>query len=137
MAASLAVLLLFVVPSLLDGNNPMLVAMVGATVITALTLYISHGLSRITHGAILGIAAALLLTAVLALLATELARFSGFASEESGLLTLFEGIDVAGLLLAGIVLGAAGALDDVAVTQASSVRELAEADPGSDQHDLY
>jgi uncharacterized membrane protein len=137
MAASLAVLLLFVVPSLLDGNNPMLVAIVGATIITALTLYISHGLSRITHVAILGIAGALLLTAVLALLATELARFSGFASEESGLLTLFEGIDVAGLLLAGIVLGAAGALDDVAVTQAASVWELAAADPASDRHDLF
>ena len=137
MAASLAVILLFVVPSLVEGNSPILVAMVGATTIAAITLYISHGFTRISHVAILGITAALLLTALLAWAGTELARFSGFTSEESGLLTLFEGIDVAGLLLAGIVLGTAGALDDVAVTQAASVWELAAVDPGSERRTLF
>jgi uncharacterized membrane protein len=137
MAASLAVILLFVVPSLVEGNSPILVAMVGATAIAAVTLYISHGFTRISHVAILGITGALLLTAALAWAGTELARFSGFTSEESGLLTLFEGIDVAGLLLAGIVLGTAGALDDVAVTQAASVWELAAADPGSERRTWF
>lgn len=137
MAASLGVLLLFVVPSLLEGNSPVLVAVVGATAVTAVTLYISHGPSRITHVAIIGIAGALLLTALLAWLATGLAQFSGFTTEESGLLTLFEGIDVSGLLLAGIVLGTAGALDDVAVTQATAVVELAALDPGRDRPALF
>ncbi len=98
-----------------------MVAMIGATAIAAITLYISHGVSRMTHVGILGIAGALLLTAVLAWAGTELAQFSGFATEESGLLTLFEGIDV----------------DDVAVTQAASVWELAAADPGSDRRTLF
>lgn len=134
---SLAVLLLFVVPALLEGGSPMLIAMVGATAIAILTLYLSHGFAPMTHVALLGIVGALLVTGMLAYIATELAYFSGFATEESTFLTLFEGIDVAGLLLAGIVLGTAGALDDVAVTQAAAVWELAAADPGSDRSMLF
>jgi uncharacterized membrane protein len=137
MAASLGVLLLFVVPSILEGNSPVLVAMVGATAIAAVTLYISHGFTRIANVAILGIVAALLLVAALATVTTELAMFSGFATEESGLLILFEGIDVGGLILAGIVLGTAGALDDVAVTQAAAVWELAALDRRSDASTLF
>lgn len=135
--SSLGVLLLFVVPSLLEGGSPIVIAVVGATAIAVLTLYASHGFTRMTHVALLGIVGALLITAVLALVATELAHFSGFASEESTFLTLFDGIDVAGLLLAGIVLGTAGALDDVAVTQAAAVWELAAADPGGDRGTLF
>ena len=135
--ASLGILLLFILPAILDGRSPVLVAIVGATAISIVTLYLAHGFTRMTNVALLGIFTALVLTALLAAVGVELARFSGFASEESTLLTLFEGIDVRGLLLAGIVLGTAGALDDVAITQASAVWELAEADPGSDRQSLF
>ena len=69
-------------------------------------------------------------------LVVTLARFSGFAGEESLYLTLVGDIDVAGLLLAGIVLGALGALDDVTVTQASAVWEIRRANPGLSTREL-
>ncbi len=137
LAASIGILLLFVLPAILDGRPPVLVAVVGAGAIAVVALYLAHGISPMTHSALLGMVAALVLTAGLSAVAVELAHFSGFASEESTLLTLFEGIDVRGLLLAGIVLGTAGALDDVTVTQASAVWALAAADPGSDSGRLY
>lgn len=129
LTASLGVLLLFVLPAILDGRSPVLVAVVGAAAIAFVTLYLAHGFTRMTTVALVGMVAALVLTALLSAGAVELAQFSGFSTEESTLLSVFEGIDVAGILLAGIVLGAAGALDDVTVTQASAVWELADADP--------
>jgi uncharacterized membrane protein len=69
------------------------------------------------------------LTTLLSAVTVALADITGFATEESTLLTLFDGIDVRGLVLAGMVLGAAGALDDVTVTQSSAVWQLRAARP--------
>jgi uncharacterized membrane protein len=137
LAASLGILLLFVLPAVLDGRSPVLVAVVGASAIGFVTLYLAHGFTRMTTVALLGMIGALVLTALLSAATVELAQFSGFATEESTLLSLFEGIDVAGILLAGIVLGTAGALDDVTVTQASAVWALRGADPDQDPATLF
>jgi uncharacterized membrane protein len=129
LAASVIVLLQFVLPAILDGRSPVLVAVFGAAAIAYLALYLAHGFTRMTTVALLGTLAALALTALLSTVVVEAARFTGFATEESTLLTLFDRIDVRGLLLAGIVLGAVGAIDDVTVTQASAVWELRAANP--------
>jgi len=136
LVASLGIILLFVLPAILDGRSPVWVAAVGASAIAYVALYMAHGFGEKTTVALLGTIGALILTAVLSSLVVAVAELSGFASEESGLLTLFEGIDVRGLVLAGIVLGAAGALDDVTVTQASAIWELSAADPGLEVRDL-
>lgn len=137
LTVSIGILLLFVLPAILDGRSPVLVAILGATAIAVVSLYLAHGFTRMTNVALIGMVVSLVLTAVLSALAVELAHFSGFTSEESTLLTLFDGIDVRGLLLAGIVLGTAGALDDVTVTQASAVWQLSAASPESDRHTLF
>ncbi len=137
LAASVVVLLLFVLPAILDGRSPVLVAVFGAAAIAYLALYLAHGFSRMTTVALLGTLAALTLTAVLSAIAVGAAEFTGLVTEESSLLTLFDEIDVRGLLLAGIVLGSAGAIDDVTVTQASAVWELKGADPSMSPVDLF
>lgn len=129
LAASVIVLLVFILPAILDGRSPVLVAVFGAAAIAYLALYLAHGFTRMTTVALLGTLAALALTAVLSSIVVAVAEFTGLATEESSLLTLFEGVDVRGLILAGIVLGAAGAIDDVTVTQASAVWELKAANP--------
>ncbi|HSF86310.1 MAG TPA: YibE/F family protein [Acidimicrobiia bacterium] len=137
LTASLGVLLLFVLPAILDGRSPVLVAVVGAAAIAYVTLYLAHGFTRMTTVALIGMVSALVLTAVLSAVTVELARFSGFATEESTLLSIFEGIDVGGILLAGIVLGTAGALDDVTVTQASAVWTIRATDPSQDRPTIF
>jgi len=125
---SLIVVVVWLIPSLLDGNPPAWVALVGASAIAYLALYISHGFTRTSTVALLGTLGALSLTTLLSTITVQLGNFTGFTSEESTLLLLLDGIDVRGLLLAGIVIGAAGALDDVTVTQASAVGQLRRAD---------
>jgi uncharacterized membrane protein len=130
LVASLGVLFWFVLPGILDGKPPLAVAAVGAALIAYLALYVAHGFRPLTTVALIGTLAALALTAGLSALVVEAAQLSGFASEEASYLTLFsEELDFRGLILAGIVLGAMGALDDVTVTQASAVWELRAADP--------
>ena len=106
--------------------------------IAYLALYVAHGFNTMTTIALLGTVASLLLTAVLAVVVVDAAVFSGFASEEAGFLQLGAAqIDVRGLVLAGIVIGALGAIDDMTVTQASAVWELHVANPDYGTSNLY
>ena len=131
LAASVVVLLGFVLPAIIDGRSPIWVAVTGAAVISFLALYMAHGLGPMTTVALLGTLCSLALTAVLAVVFMAIADFTGFASEEAVFLQAAGGaIDLNGLTLAGVVIGALGALDDMTVTQASAVWELRAADPG-------
>ncbi|MEN8040130.1 MAG: YibE/F family protein [Actinomycetota bacterium] len=133
---TLVVVLYWLIPSLLSGHRPGPVALVGASAVAYVALYVSHGLSRTTTIALLGTVGALTLTTLLSALSVRIAQFTGFASEESMLLVLLDGIDVQGLLLAGIVIGAAGALDDITVTQSSAIAQLRSAAPDISTHEL-
>lgn len=132
------VLLAFAFPSILDGNDPIAVALVAAVLIAVAALYLTHGVTDMTTVALLGTFAALAVTAGLGALFTDLAHFTGFASEDAYYLQ-FAGaqIDIRGLILAGIVVGSLGVLDDVTVTQASAVWQLHEANPGYSVGRLY
>ena len=138
LGASLFVILQFVVPSMLAGHSPPLVAIVGASAIAFLALYLANGVRTMTTVALLATLAALAITVALATVFTELAHFSGAVDEESLLLKFgATTIDLEGLLLAGMVLGALGALDDVTVTQAAAVGELRAANPRATRRELY
>ncbi len=134
---SVTILLLFVLPAILDGRSPVLVAVFGSAAIAFVALYLAHGFNRMTTVAVIGTMSALTITALLSTLFVGLSAFTGLVSEESSLLTLFEGVDVRGLLLAGIVLGAAGAIDDVTVTQASAVWQLRAANRDLSASELF
>ena len=108
------------------------VALVGAMAIMLASLYLSHGVGRKTTAAVVGTALALGLTGALTAGFVELAALTGLASEDA-LNASFQvgGISLQGLLLAGIILGGLGVLDDVTVSQASLVFELRRADPAA------
>jgi uncharacterized membrane protein len=137
LGATLVVVLAWLLPAILDGRNTVFVAIVGASAIAYLALYMSHGFNLMTTVALLGTISALAITTALSWVTVEAARFTGFATEESTLLVLFDGVDIGGLVLAGMVLGAAGALDDVTVTQASSVWQLKSISPAALKSDLF
>ena len=138
LAASVGVLLMFVLPAILDGRSPVVVSIAGASAIAVLAIYLAHGVSPMATVALLGTLASLALTAGLAALFTELARFTGFATEEATLVNLADArIDLVGLTLGGMVIGALGAIDDMTVTQASAVGELHAANPSLDARTLY
>jgi uncharacterized membrane protein len=135
---SVVILIVFVLPALLDGQPPLAVAVVGASAIMIVTQYLSHGVSLRTSVALLGTLISLSLTGLLGLLFTTVGRFTGLAGDsERYLATLGASIDLRGLLLAGLVIGALGVLDDVTVTQTAAVWELADADPTASRRTLF
>lgn len=138
LAVSIGILLVFVLPAILDGAPPVLVASVGAGAIAFVVIYLAHGFTDRTTVALIGTLTGVGVTLTLSLIWQPLARLAGLGSEGSYVITaLGADIDLAGLLLAGIVIGALGAIDDVAVTQASAVWELREADPQLEAHGLF
>jgi uncharacterized membrane protein len=101
------------------------VALVGASVIMFVALYITHGFTVRTSVAVLGTLSSLLLTGLLAAMFTGWAVITGLASEEANFLGSTQAqLDLRGLFLAGVVIGALGVLDDVTVTQTAAVWEL-------------
>ena len=131
MAVTLAVLIIFMAPSVLDGNEPVLVAVVAASTIAFVNLYLTHGLNPITTVALAGTLSSLGLTLGLSWAFFELSRFTGLATEEALILPIISGgLDVGALILGGAVIGTLGALDDVTVTQAALVSELQYRNPG-------
>ncbi len=137
MTTTVAVLVGFVAPSVLDGNDPVLVALVAATVIAFVSLFLTHGFTPTTAVALAGTLSALALTFVLSWVFYDMARFSGFASDDSLVLSvLAQDIRISSLLLGGAVIGALGALDDVTVTQVSTVAELRRSNPAMSAAEL-
>ncbi|GIU84549.1 MAG: membrane protein [Acidimicrobiales bacterium] len=130
LGVSLGVLVWFVLPAIIDGRSPVLVAVAGSAVIAYVTLYLAHGFGPMTTVALLGTLASLFLTLVLGVFFVDRAAFSGLSSEDSFYLQVGGAeIDFKGLILAGVVIGALGAIDDMTVTQASAVWQLHAANP--------
>jgi uncharacterized membrane protein len=125
-----AVLAAFVLPAILAGRDPLAVAVVGSCAIMFAALYLTHGVTARTSAALLGTLASLLLIGLLGTAFAAATRLTG-ADEDTANLAAALGapVDGRGLVLAGLVIGALGALDDVTVTQASAVWELRAADP--------
>lgn len=136
-AVSLAVVALFIVPAILAGSPPPLVAVIGGMAVVLTNLYLAHGFHPKTTAAVLGTAAALAVTAVLGLTFVEQTQLTGFSSEEALLAqTSIQGLDLQGLVLAGLIVGALGVLDDVTITQAATVFELRDSNPILDAREL-
>jgi uncharacterized membrane protein len=103
-----------------------------------LALYLTHGVNHRTNVAFLGTMASLALTALLAAIFVAATHLTGLVDETVSFLQLGSAeIDVTGLLLAGIVIGALGVIDDVTVTQVSAVWELHATDPDASARQLY
>ncbi len=138
LAMSLVVIVVFALPALLDGSNSIAVALVTAGAIAFVALFLAHGRGLATAAALLSTFASLALTGLLAWIFLTASKFTGFGDESVGFLdALGTQIDPRGLLLAGVVIGSLGVLDDVTVTQVSAVWELKRAAPDAGFGELY
>jgi len=135
---SFVVLILFVLPAILAGESPLLVAVVGAGLIMFVVLYLTHGLSARTSTAVLGTLVSLAIIGGLGAAFSAFSKLTGLDDDTANLVAVLgHGIDTRGLLLAGALIGALGVLDDVTVTQTSSVWELRRANPSLSRRELY
>ncbi|NBO78793.1 MAG: YibE/F family protein [Actinobacteria bacterium] len=131
------VLLTFLLPSLLEGKDPLTIAVISSSGLVLFLLYIAHGISIRTSVAVLGTLFGIILTAILSLIVISFGNFSGISSDDDFLLSGVTSIRLDGLLLAGIIFASVGVLNDVTVTQASSVWEIKNSNPKLSIFDLF
>lgn len=131
MAMSLLIIMLFIVPQIINGADPLFISIIGSVVIMIITLYLAHGFSQKTTLALIATCLSLFLTGLLATFFVHITGLSGLGTEDSySLLQGFgNGINLKGLLLGGIIIGTLGVLDDTTTTQSATIHELAEANP--------
>ncbi len=138
LAAGLAVLAAFVVPALLHDQPAVPVVLAGAAAVAFACLYLAHGFNLATTVAVAGTLVSLALTSALALGAATATQVAGLGGQGvGGLRITAEALDLRGLLVAGIVVGALGALSDVTVRQTAIVAGLRRANPGLPERLVY
>lgn len=139
MALSLLVIIYYIIPRILAGEDPVRVSIIGSAVLLTVTLYLTYGWTLKTHSAVLGMLAVLVITGTLAWIFVTLTRLTGVGDENAMFLiqTAEAQINLRGLLLGGMLIGALGVLDDLVTTQASAVFELHHADPTFGFRSLY
>lgn len=131
MAFSLTVIISFIIPHILAGEDPLRVAISGSVILLTVTLYLTYGWNLKSHAAVLSMIIVLLITGTLAGLFVLITRLTGSGDENALFLLqmLNTQINLRGLLLGGMIIGALGVLDDLVTTQASAVFELHHANP--------
>lgn len=135
---TLVALMTFVLPGILSGQSPLLIAVVGSTGIMIAVLYLAHGISIRTTSALFGTLFGIAFTAAVGLLGTDWAHLTGLTSEDDALLlATVPQIQMQGVVAASMVIAGLGVLNDVTVTQASAVWELRALQPFASAWDLF
>ncbi len=125
MGVTFLVVFMFMLPRILSGDNAVVVAVLSSLFIIPITFYMSHGINRKTSIAIIASVITLIIAAILGWVFIKLGYLTGLSSEEAGMLALDKSnLQMRGVLLAGMVIGALGVLDDITVSQSAIVEEL-------------
>ncbi|WP_336991692.1 YibE/F family protein [Leucobacter sp. VD1] len=135
---SASVILAFLLPALVAGSPGLPVGVVASSAIMFVILYLVHGFNMRTTSALVGTLCGIAIMAGISLIATQATRLSGIGDEASGTLAgVAEHIDFRGLLSCSVIIAGLGILNDVTITQASSVWELRAAAPAMPRRELY
>lgn len=139
LAFSLLVITGYILPHILVGEDPVRVSLIGAGILLGVTLYLTYGWTLKTHAAVLSMLLVLGVTGSLAWSFVVLARLTGYGDESALFLLQIPGVNInlRGLLLGGMIIGALGVLDDLVTTQASAVFELHAANPDMGLRQLF
>jgi uncharacterized membrane protein len=139
MAFSLLVIIGYIIPHILSGEDPLRVSIIGSVILLGVTLYLTYGWSLKTHAAVMSMIFVLFITGTLATLFVFFTRLTGSGDENALFLLqmLNTQINLRGLLLGGMIIGALGVLDDLVTTQASAVFELHRANASLGFRDLF
>jgi hypothetical protein len=130
------ILVTFMFPALIAGSNPIMIGLIGSAAIMFVALYAAHGFSARTTTALVGTLFGLILIAVIGYAATKWSHLTGVAAEDDYLLAAAApDLKLTSVVICGIIVAGLGILNDVTITQASAVWELA--DQGATQKHLF
>jgi uncharacterized membrane protein len=136
---SLAVIILVILPGIQEGKDPISITIFGSFLFVGFSLYIVYGWNVKTHAAVLGSFIALAITGLLAFLFVNSTKLTGYGDENMFYISQLtqNTLNVRSLLLAGVLIGTLGVLDDLVISQASAVFELFKNNPGQTFSGLF
>jgi len=139
LAFSFAVIMKLIVPWIMTGANPVLVCAVGALLIATISIYLAHGFNLRITVAVGSTVFIIMLAVLIDYLVVNGLHLYGTGSEEAMFVLLNNNglINLRGLLLGGILIGALGVLDDITTAQVAVVDELKRANNELSFKDLY
>ncbi len=139
LALTFVIIIKYIIPQILAGANPLLVTVLGSLAILIIIIYLTEGFKSHSHLSVASIFVSLLLTIILSFVFVNLAKLTGGGSDEALFLLNIEGlqINLQGLLLAGIIIGALGVLDDVVISQVVATKEIHTANPNLPLKQLF
>lgn len=139
MVLSFLIIFLYILPQISAGSDPITVSIIASLFIIPITFYLSHGINKKTTFAVVGTLIALIITGMLANFFVDFARLTGFASEEASFLQAAKPglVNIQALILAGIIIGVLGILDDITIAQAGVVYQLKDTSPNLRFGELY
>lgn len=138
LAVTVGILIFGILPLILRGVSPVAAAIIGGIISMLWNIYFSHGFNRKSHASMLGIAVSLIIAGILSSVFVKATYLSGLVQEEASYLQAlgFENINMQGLLLAAIIIGVLGVLDDLAINQVSVIEELKKTNPAMGNKEL-
>lgn len=136
---SFLIIMFFIVPRIMAGNSPVLIAVIGSLGILAMIIYLTEGINQRSHLAVISILISLICVGILSIIFTTLSRLTGLASEETVYLigVTKQAINFKGLFLAGVIIGALGVLDDVVISQVVAVEQIKKANPSLSRIQIF
>ncbi|HIE25396.1 MAG TPA: YibE/F family protein [Anaerolineales bacterium] len=138
LAFSLFIVIGYIIPHILKGENPVTVSIVGSSILLSTTLYLTYGWNLKTHSAVISMIFSLIITGTLSWIFVYTTKLTGSGDENALFLVQMDtSINLRGLLLGGIIIGALGVLDDLVITQASALFEIHDANPNLGWRALY
>jgi uncharacterized membrane protein len=137
---TLGLILVILLPGILRGFAPVLLTLTLAVVVTVINTLIVGGWSKKSLASIIGTISGLIIAGIIALKIGKAAFLTGFGSEESAMLLYLPKnvhLDIQGILFAGIIIGALGAVMDVSMSVASAIEEVKRVNPALKMVELF
>ena len=125
------------IPLILAGYDPMMVSICICIVNIVVALLLISGFNKKTLCAAIGTSAGVIIAGIAAFVVGNMIQLNGLSSDEAIHIMLYsKNIDFKGILFAGRIIGAMGAVMDVGMSIASSMSEIEQANPGMETMEL-
>jgi len=125
--------------NLINQTDPVITVLLSMIFLIPLTFYTSHGLNKKTTIAVFGSLISVVFALILSLIFVKKSFITGTTAEETGFLTVIthKNFDFQGLLIASIIIGIFGSIDDMTISQVSMVEKIISANPKLPAKEIY
>jgi uncharacterized membrane protein len=139
LAFSMFIILAYIIPHVLKGEDPVTVSLIGSGILLGVSLYMTYGWNLKTHSSVISMILTLLITGGLTALFVDLAHLTGYGDENALYLIQMSSnqINPQGLLLGGMIIGTLGILDDLVTSQSAAVVEIHGANPSLNMRETF